>query len=448
MKTTRTKVIVIATALLAVVSLIPSTFSWYTHNSIETGNRMHLEESTLPVSMKTGANTITMKTYTADDKGNRSDSEISSSLEVAANSVQHYQTVFKNTGSDAVMVDFNGSSIGNNSDYFIGTEAPTINEKCYASRAARTKKSSETIRVYFKSNQKFYPYWTKYEDPGSTEIISSLSGLTNDMNIAYKLSTSNDVTYKKLKLCNNYDNTTNRGILNSNNNETDVKNLINDAVFYTDIPTNVEYFFFFNHYYSPDSENKNWNSTVNITDFSQGKVFAMTGASDGNSYKVYEAQATNTNLVALNNFYSEVNMSLGESITADIGLKKTGDDENFIPDYFGQTITYQVETQTGDAANLITVNRDGLIIPNTTGITGTSHVKIIITGQYGDTKTLYTKVNIPESISQIPIMKNILIEKSGSKTSDGKAADEVVVEWYVKNKSSSAMTLGSVFFTI
>lgn len=465
MKTTKSRVFVIATALLAVVCLIPSTFSWYTHNATETGNRMHIGKNDLPVSMKTDTDSITMQTYSVDDSGEVSSSPVST-FSANINSVQHYQTVFKNTGSDDVMVDLNGAGLGNDSDFYIGTEAPTLNEKCYASRAARTKKTGDTFRVYFKSNRAFYPYWTTYVS--DTVSYSNLSNLVNDMNVAYKLSTDSNIHYSKLTICDNYadysttlspsNHTTVKNMSDGtakNNAIEAIKSAIDNSVFYADLPTNVEYFFFFNHYYSPDDKNKNWNSTVNITDFSQGKLYAMTGASDGNEYKIYEAQPTNKNLVALNNYYSDVTMSLGESVTADIGLKKNpdGDDDNFVPDYYGSSITYAVVTQTGDTSGLITVNRDGLIFPNTS--TGTAHVKTTITGQYGDTKEFITTVNIPSSLDQVPIMKNIRIGKAGSLNSEGKPADEVVVEWYMKNNkknnnnnNNSTMTLTSIFFTI
>lgn len=453
MNTTKKLIVIVTVAVLAVISVIPATFSWYSHSSnpVNEGNRINFADSTLPVSLKTAGDpsTISMKTYAVDKNGDEESSNVVSDFSVDAHSTQHYKTVFTNTGNDSVMVDLNIAGLGNNSDYYVGTTSPTLNEKCYASRASRTKATGETFRVYFKSNRKFYPYWTKYVS--ASVDYSNLSNLSNDMNVAYKLTTNPDVQYMKLTICNNYSGNT--STLESNNNQNAVQSAIDSTVFYADIPTNIEYFFFFNHYYRPDDKNKNWNSTINITDFSQGKLYRMIGEMDGDEYKIYEAGETDQSLVALNQYYSDVRLSLGSNVTADIGLKKTGDDEEFVPDYFGQDISYSIDNRDGtDTNGLITVSRDGLIIPaenlEPSDSIRTSRVKTKITGRYGDYKEVYTIVSIPPSIAEVPIMKNIIVRAPGSTTPEGSDGDKIEVYWYIKNKSGSQMTVDSVFFTI
>ena len=457
MKNIIKKPIVAALAVLAIISMIPASFSWYTHNSVQVpnGNKINFIDSTLPVSLSSASGAITMHTVIVDKDGNTlTDDQLT---QVNANSVKHYKTTFTNTGNNDLMVDFNLSNLGNSSDYFIGSESPTLNEKCYASRASREKATGESVRIYFKSHRNLYPYWTAYEPTPVTadDYTTFKTGLTNDMNVAYKLTTDDTVHYKKLTICNNFSSYEDYLAPSYNsvaNNKATVQSKIDTAVFYADLPVNTEYFFFFDHYYDKDAKNKNWNSTIHITDLSQGKMYVMTGERDGNEYKEYRAEATDTNLTAVIQYYSDVRMSLGSNVTASIGLKKTGDDEDFVPEYYGTEITYTVDNRSGvDTENLITVNRDGLIIPSTNTLSDserTSRVKTTVRGKYGDTKVIYTIVSIPPAIAQVPIIKNIKVAKSGSTTFDGKPANVVDVYWYIKNKSASAMTGFNIFYTI
>lgn len=158
MKNIIKKPIVAALAVLAIISMIPASFSWYTHNSVQVpnGNKINFIDSTLPVSLSSASGAITMSTVIVDKDGNTlTDNQLT---QVNANSVKHYKTTFTNTGNNDLMVDFNLSNLGNSSDYFIGSESPTLNEKCYASRASREKATGESVRIYFKSHRNLYPY--------------------------------------------------------------------------------------------------------------------------------------------------------------------------------------------------------------------------------------------------------------------------------------------------
>ena len=432
MKSTKKLLLVAMAAVLAVVSLTPSTFSWYSHNDYLSGNQMNYTKNNLPVSAKTASGAVSIETFESDKNGNVSGSAITGGIYLEHDSssahlaVKYYQTKITNSGSDDVMVDLETNKLSNTADFYIGTVSPTLNERAYASRASRTKVSGSKVRVYFRTKNSMSSYWGTYVSGD----VTYNNNLTNDMNIAYKV-TGGSEEKQKLTLCpKNYD---------GNSYESYDKSNAEDYVFFADIPTNTEYFYFFNHYYITEENNKNWNRTLSITDLTPGKLYYLTGGQIGESNKEYKTEAVNSNLVAINQYYSDARTSLGENVYADIGLKKTGEDENFVPEYYGTKIEYEAfvwNTTTTPpsrvATNLITVNLDGLITPNSSGNTGTAYVRTTVTGKFGDSDYADTEVSIPTEIDRFSIIKNVRVPAK-----DGDTNGETVVDWYVINKSST-----------
>jgi hypothetical protein len=124
-------------------------------------------------------------------------------------------------------------------------------------------------------------------------------------------------------------------------------------------------------------------------------------------------------------------MSSGAGVFADIGLKKTGDADGFVPEYYGASISYSSAN-----SSICTINRDGLITP--TG-TGNTTVTTTITGKYGDTDTITTSVNIPSKIKQVPVIQNVRVP----------AGEKVKIDWYALNKSpQSEMTTSALYYTL
>lgn len=463
MKISKKLMLVLALVLMTLVSCIPATFSWYTHNNNLDGQKLNYTQE-LPISVKSPSSSVTVSTYEADAYGNykrdNEDHTISAtSINVTANEkVKYYKTTFTNTGDNDVMVDLETTNLRNNADFYVGTLSPTLNEKAFASRAARTKATYNTVRVYFKSNENFYPYWTTYVDTSNSNDsdyqdkltyvnFNNTSTFKNDMNVGYRIPGEANDSYLKLTICPNYASNINTLSVNNHsqiNNIHDntqkeqrinqVKTAISSTVFYADIPSNAEYFYFFNHYYITASDNKEWNQTVRITDLTGGRLYTMTGSSIEGNYKGHTV-TTDTNLVDVNQYYTNVRMSLGNDVFADISLHKTGEGENFVPDYYGKTITYS-SNKPGKA----TVSRDGLITPK--GYSDTNDPTKITTkivGEYGDYIDLETVVDIPQNIAQVPIIKNVLVPA-------GKSVD---VHWYALNKhSSDTMTTNALFFTL
>ena len=452
----KTRALLAALALMVAVSLIPSTYSWYNHSDPEReqGNGMKLSEEKIPLSAKSAAEDIEYSTVICNAAGEVSDSTPISSLSLASNNglaVQYYKTTFTNKGSNDVYIDFEAKDFANNADFYVGTISPTINEKAFASRAERTKKSATTTRVYFKTTSSFKPYWTRcysQDNPPSVSpardaLPTSYTGTINyDFNIAYKISGGSSEVYAPLKRCPK----------NTDGNETayDEDNA-QKIVFYADIPSNTEYFYFFNRYYINESKNKEWNSTIKIYDLTPGKLYYLTGQKVDNKWKEYKSESLNTNLVAVNQYYDFVRMSVGSSIFANIGLKKTSEDDDFIPEYYGQSISYSVLSENPNTAgqSVVTVSAsDGIITPKSAG---SAVIRTTITGQYGDTDYAYNNISIPPSIDQVPIFKNVRVPSLGSTDEKGNPSNTVELYWYAINKSTDAnntLTASDLYYTI
>lgn len=439
MKTTKKLFMLMLVGVLAVVSFVPSTFSWYNHNQSEEGNKLQYTGD-VPVSIKSAANTIKMTTVESDANGNAGTTAVNA-INIPADStgqaMKYYKTTFENTGSNDVYVDLETTAMPNNADFYIGTVNPTLNEKAYASRAVRTKVSDNTVRVYFKPHTNMASYWSvdngrlKPEsgtyntngtivaagwEAGSSNQASDSNGTNNDINLSY---TVDGKEYQvKMEKCPNAD---------TNWSSTGTK------VYYYDIPSNAEKFFFFNHWYLRSNSNREWNRTIDITNLTAGRLYYLTDNKVDDKWKEYAVKAVDANLVAVNQYYTSVRMSLGNSVFADISLKKESntDDEDFIPEYYGASIAYK-----SNNTSIATINKDGVITPVAQGSTT---ITTTVTGKFGDTYPVTTNVDIPSNIAQVPIIKNVRVP----------AGKKVDVDWYAVNRSSDkAMTTTSLFFTI
>ena len=433
MNTTKKLLVLIMVAVMAAVSVMPSTFSWYSHNSSADGKTINYTDE-LPVSMKTSNTSVTMTTVESDVNGVKSDTTVTgASLAPDASTkkaVKYYTTTLTNNGSNTVNLDLNMSNLANNADFAIGTLSPTINEKEYASRAVRTKASYKETRIYFKTHSKWSSFWSVGNGTLNTGNMGSTSnGSTNDINIAYRENGATSDTYAKM--VGPY--TDNSGMGNSTTN-----------VYYYDIPSDAEYFFFFNHWYMISSSNRNWNSTIQFKDTTtKGRLYYLTGNVADKDYKECKATAVDKKLVAINSYYDTVRMSTGSSVFADIGLKIDSDEEDFIPEYYGNSIKYKVQS----GSSCVSVNNDGLITPKAAG---SATIRTTITGKFGDDEYVDTSISIPTSIPQVPILQNIVVPYNGATDSAGNSlSNKVEIHWYVINRSANAtLSTSSIFFTI
>ena len=427
MKTTKKLAVLGLAAVLAAVSFIPSTFSWYTRESTE-GRKFNYNNANLPISIKSAADTITMSTYISDANGNATTTAVNA-IDVAPGEIKYYKTTFTNSGSNDIYLDFGTSNLGNDADFIIGTVSPTLNEKAYASRPERTKVTSSYVRVYFKTYSGFLSYWGT--DSGSldtTHDVGNENTTSNDINIAYTVNGTE--TMAMMKKC-------------PTESASDASGTT--KVYYFDLPSNTTSYYFFNHWYLCSASNREWNRTIDISDLTAGKLYYLNGSKVDEKYKAYTAKPVDTELVALNSYYNYVRMSQGTSVFADIGLKKSSDDPDFVPEYYGKSISYS-----SSDTSVAKVNGDGIITPVSGG---TAIITTTITGRYDDTTSketdvlkIKTTVDIPSSISQVPIITNVKVPARANEQNG-----EVEIDWYALNKSNKSdkrMTTSGLFYTI
>ncbi len=427
MKTTKKLLILSLVLVMAIVAVIPSTFSWYAHSGEDDyqGNEIKYEKSDLPLSLQQSGG-LTLKTYTAD-RFFKKDVELSSNSDfesIGRNYTSRYITSIKNNGAKDVSVNLEMSKLTNNANVFVGTCDPVVNERSFAARATLEKVDWDYEVIYFEPRD-HYSWWQGYSAP-STPYCDQNQGITygadsispqTDMNLEYQIGT--DGYPMAMQKCLYQDH------VGSNNYD----------VYRAFVTTEADSLFFFNHYYITQNTNLEWNRTPTVTDFSEGRVYYLNGnTNDLNNKAISYHDSFNGSNICVYYYYKTATMAAGK--TANLGLSKGTSDmvvnrEEF--DYTGKSISYS-SSDTSKA----TVSQDGLVTAK--AATGNTPVTITttITGEFGDTVSLPTTVNIPPTIDQVPIVQNVKIPA-------GKTVD---ISWYVRNASSGNASFKNVFVTV
>lgn len=412
MNTTKKLLVLCLVALLGLMTMMPSTFSWYDHNGSANGNAFYYSKDKLPVSGSSGLSVSTVKT---DENGEGNTSVSTVNFASASTNIQYYKTTFDNTsGTGDVFADLELKNVKRDANVKIGVKSPVINEKSFIN--SKTPKAGSYTRVYFQSTEKYNPYWTN----------RTYSSSSYDMLIRITNGEGTETTYKMIA-CPNGTPTSEYMDAASGYSNTWA------YIYYYDIPVGSTKFYFVNHYYDPNDENKDWNRTPDITDFSPGNLYRLTGKNIDNSYKLYDVKPiNNVDFVALNKYYSNVTLSLNGYI--DIGLLKESpsDDDEFTPDYYGTNISYSTTSSN------LTVNSDGLVTAGNTAADNQT-VTTTITGELGDSYSITTNVNIKSIEPQASVVQNMPVKKG----------EKVEVYWYVINKSSTTGNIATeIFWTV
>ena len=460
MKTTKKLLILCLIAVMAVVAVMPSTFSWYAHsgevrykgNTIRYFDSSGLEDNasvsqineatrpvTLPLSLKQQSGdtaTVTMNTYESDAYGKiTNNTELTtfgvSCVSAAENGIpntKHYVTKFINTGSEDVYIDFEMTGFSNNTNAFLGVKAPVVTEKNFALRAETHPITNNDIRIYFEHRDKFGWWNTLYDEDSpnyydaTEEDKESASDGWCDMNIQYdSMSQNTDIQTYMLNAPETDDGDDNKEY----------------AVCYWDIDASATYLFFFNNYYLWTGSYKP-NQTPNYTP-AKHTVYYLDGTVDsGNDKdKRFCHSYSSFDLLSVNSYYDKVTMAEGS--TAFIGLVRGTDDSDTNYDYTGKdTIKYEV---VGEGSAYVSVSKEGLVTAKSRSAGHTAQIKTTVWGRYGDSKELFTTVNIPQQISQVPIVQNLKIPADN-------ADSPVEVHWYVKNTGESPIGFTNVFYTL
>ncbi len=429
MRTTRKLIVLCLAALMACLTMMPSTFSWYDHNAEEDAGYMQYSRQNLPVS---GSSNLSASTIAVDKNGvatNGNTTVSNVNFSSADTKIQYYKTTLTNTSnSHDAYGDLEVGNLLNKEGIRVGITSPVINEKGFS--ISRTPKSNSTVRIYFipydrkKGSDDYWHFWYNKEYNDSTNSSTYHNNDYWDMNVRYYVgSTPTDVRMT--------------GAPNTNNSDFKVSGTNDNAykVYYADLPSNTTSFFFHNHWYDDNDENKDWNRTQDINELVPGTVYRLTGEKIDDSYKLHDT-IYRESVAELMSYYSEVQLDLDGHIY--ISLKKPDEitnPEDESADYYGTSISYSSSNN-----NVATVDRDGLVTAasSISGNTATATITATIQGALGDTITCQTKVTVSKYIEQMPVAQNILVEA-------GKSVD---IYWYVVNETTDTGTIAdSIFWT-
>ena len=407
MNTTRKLIVLCLVALLGVVSVMPSTFSWYSHNGSNEGNSARYTRNGLRVSNgSVTMNTVQFDTYAADEgihkKGDiKYDSHKNKVIKsgepsktVTAGTTNYYQTTFTYTGTAAAYAGFYLNGITNSTKVLIGNNYPTITEK-KTGAVTRTPVPYSRTRIYFcpngankwtndSTNGYFYIVGVKSDGTKATEQISS----TTTTPVATGVTT-----------------------------------------YYADLPENSAEFYIAKASSSNDAKSATgFDRTPTFTKAVPATVYKLTGNPTNND-EGYAACDTEIDSRALGvtKYYSKVTMAQGQYAY----IKP--------PSSF-----YQASSVSFSASSSGTGNYDVDSITGRCKITtaGTKKLVTTYTSGLGDTLELETDVDAPPTLDNLPVCQNIKLFH------DDNSSDVVKIEWYITNKSSSNAEFDSIYLTI
>lgn len=412
---TKKLVVLCLVLLMGIAAIMPSTFSWYDHSGVQTGDRMSYEREELPVS----AGTISMSTKKYrmssadavyyDIKGNKeyTGNAITSDT-VAANHSQYYGTTITNTAASPAYVNLYLQNFLNNNNFFVGTMEPSLRDKGVSSSVHLKNKNA--VRVYFQ--------WSNANDWNNGSAAHY---------VVYKTKTSSNLGYRS------FSNSTYAGVID---NSKDTHNYLSGkTTYYIDLPDDTTSFYFatdanksgFNT--STKETTLKWYRTNTITNVQAERGYYLTGYADDTSFHAQMNSFEIPGGISVMKYFDTAEINQGQK--AFVSLTKG-------IHYTGSTISYS-------GSGGLTVNAGSGMITRTG--TGSGSVTTTITGSLGDTKTVSTTVTTPPTVAAMPLAMNIKVP--AAKTEDGVTTNgEAHVVWYIRNESAStACTFSSIYYT-
>lgn len=399
MNTTKKLVVLCMVALLGVVAVIPSTFSWYTRAATQSGGVLLYERNKLPIS--SGNVSITTQQYDTEDNkikyNSKNEKEIKNavSYSVEANSINYYKsTLTNNTNADAY-VNMYLSGASNSAGLYVGSLEPTLNYK-QVGTPMRKSESNSQIMVYFQKNTTGTQWSNVY-----VWAIHTVNGvLQTDSYIMTKSSTK----YKYKGTGSNVD------------------------TYYCLLPENTKEFYFVkqaatsNGSYVPSG----FDRTASITTFRPSTLYSLTGRTtdDNNNYAEFSTYTMSDALVAPT-YYSSITTAVNRSIYLRLPAGTNYD-----------SITYEKVGTIADSVLEIDSGIARVKVKNSDA--DGKKIKTTLTGIFGETMKFETTINVPATLTEFPIIQNVLV---GAKS-------KTVVEWYAENKlSGDSQALGTVYWT-
>ncbi len=418
MGTTKKLVVLCMVLLMGIVSVMPSTFSWYNHNGEYTGREMSYEREDLPVSA--GNISVSTKKYHMqnthpdgngdanavyyDIKGNKeyNGGAISGTQTIAKNTSQYYGTTITNSADSPAYVNLYLQNFKNNNNFFIGTMEPSLRDRGISSSVHLKNKNS--IRVYFQFGNA-----NDWNANGAKKYVvcTNKSGTTSVTQITSHITQAGSGTALYTKQ---------QEILGSNIANT----------YYVDLADDTTSFYFATDANkggintSTGATSMNWYRTNTITNVQSERGYWLTGKADDTTFcAAYESFEVPGGISVMKYFdKAEINQGQKAFVSLTKGIH-----------YTGSTVSYS-------GSGGLTVNVGSGMISRTG--TGVGTVTTTITGSLGDTKTVSTAVTTPGTVAAMPLAMNIKVP----------ANESTLVVWYVRNESPSvACTFNSIYYT-
>ncbi|MBQ5398996.1 MAG: hypothetical protein IIU14_06145 [Ruminococcus sp.] len=423
MNTTKKLIVLCFAALMGIMCVMPSTFSWYNHSDYQSGNGMLYSRQELPVSYA-AANDITMTTEVLqmksdgqnvdfDDKGDLIPTgNITTSNSINAQNNQYYRTTLTNSGSTDAMLSLYVSNISNQKNLYVGCVAPTITERGFSKYGSASRAINGITRVYFQ------PRTAKdWSTAASINVVATVNGASSTVAMSHKYTTEGtqqDVT------------------------ET-ITGGTSYVTWYADLPAGTTEFYFQNGDLNSTSD---WSRTSTFYDYRPETIISLTGYTTDDDTDHRYAQHTihsKSKLINVTRYYDKVNIAAGQSVSVALNAK----------DYKGMSgVTYSVDSN-HNPSNAISVNENTGSISCNSDLNSDEYatVKIKIVSSLNDVLEIPVKVTNPVTLDAVPISQNIRVP--ASHTENGETVNgEVRVEWYIKNKEDTGhATFNGIYFT-
>lgn len=383
MKTTKKLVVLCLALLMCVITIVPS-FSWFTHEGANSGNRMYYNRTDLPVS-KEGSVSIDTQAYQMDGRDIKLDRQKNKLVEdsmvtsVAAGTIRYYKTTFTNNGTGDSYLSLYLNGINNNVKVKIGSTYPTIHEEP-AGKSERSVIPNPAMRIYFE------PRDAKGWNGDSMYIHAKPEG-------------------------GNYPAT---GIAMTKANGT-VKNFTantatNKNTFYADLPSDSITEEFFISREQTYANCTGFNRTRAFSAFVPQTVYSLTGFTT-NDNNLYAAVTSRTEVGAISVPYKLNYVAAAEGDYVYVSLPSS---------FKGGTASYALSSGASSEAYELNASNGRLKINQQ----GTGNVVTTVTGDVlGDTMTLETEILFDTEKNNIPLSRNIMVPQGSS----------VYVEWYIDN---------------
>lgn len=427
MKISRKMTVILLVLVLAIVSLVPATFSWYDHNDKLSGDRMQYTRTDLPVSE--GTVTLTTKKYRTegnrvyyDEKGNKEyQGNALTSGSVAAGTTQYYGTTIKNAGDSPAYVNLYLKQFDNDPNNYIGTIAPSLTYKNISSSVHLANKNM--IRVYCQFNKA-----NNWKDSGAKlyVVYKTKTGSRDCKEITTKISAGASGSALRTKQAE---------ILGSNITNT----------YYVDLADDTTEF-----YFATDGKNSGFNTntltvtqpwyrTKTITNVQAETGYYLTGVADDTTFNAQYATFNVPGGVSVMTYFDTLSIAKGQNayVTLTNGTN-----------YTGSSASYAKNNVTGISINQNT----GLVTANNNfGKGGSATITTTITGSLGDEATVNTAVSWPAKLSAATVAMNVLVPaQTQEEQADGTMADvpgTAEIVWYIENKSADACGFNNIFYT-